>query len=295
MPGNVRAVYAYELHGHDSEGALNYQEFFDGLAELDPRQRSHKLRDDSKQVVAIPEINRAGTRFRLRFVSGREGDPAIFYDLRTATEREAAPRDNEMPINYSWVILDTDSRIVVQERRRPGVPLVDIVAALGAIGRQYELAPNPTISLHPVVGEGFVEEVDGLVRITSASVVVSQPNHSWTKSVNSIIADLGQESHGGSAELTVAARPKESLNSDAGIVKEIQAMVKNAFSALRSASIVGYREGDERATTVSTRKYAQRREVPIPAGATRAQEQQAVLSGADRYLDELAQTHAPQD
>lgn len=295
MPRTVRKVYAYELHGHDSSGPMDYQEFFTGLAALEPRTRSHKLKDDSDQVIAIPEIRRSGTRFRLRFVSGREGDPAIFYDLRTGAEREAAPRKNEMSVHSSWLVLDAESRIVAQERRRPGIPLADIVDALIAIGNEHELVENPTLSLHPVVSESFSEGVDELVRITSASVVVSEPNQAWTKQVNSIIEELGKESHGGSAELKVASRPKESLEKNSGIVGEIKGMVQNAFSSLRSAKVIGFRAGEEDPTTVSTRKHAQSKEVHIPEGASREQEQEALLSGADRYVEELAVTRQPQD
>jgi hypothetical protein len=294
MPRNVRTVYAYELHGHDANGVLDYRTYFTRLAELNPPERSFTLRDDSDQVVAIPEIRVREGRFHLRFVSGREGDPAIFHDLRTGAEREASPRENEMPIHSSWLIVDTESRVVVQERRRPGVPLGDVVAALVAIGRDHGFAINPTLSLHPVVDKSFSAGIDDLVRIRSAALVVSRPNQTWTNAVNSIITQLGQESHGGSAEVAVTARPNESLDHDTGIVGELKEMVDTQYGPLRSARVVGFREGDERPTTVSTRNHARRREVKIPDGATRAQEQEAMLAGADQYVEDLSQDYEPE-
>ncbi len=287
MPENIRSAYAYELHGHDATGPLDYGRFFAALAALDAPLRTHALQDGTSELVAIPEIRQRGGRFQLRFVSGREGDPAVFYDLRTAAEREATPRRGEMPIYSSWIVVDTESRIVIQERRRPGVPLGDVIKTLTTIGRDHALAENPTLSLHPIVGEGFVEGIEDLERIKSASVTIKQPNQTWTDAFDSILAQLASESHSGQAEISVAARPNESLSKDSGIVGEIKSMVTTAFSALKSAKVVGWKSGDSKPTTVSTRSYAVRREIPIPDGTSRAQEQQLVLADADAYIDEL--------
>lgn len=286
MPNDVRSVYAYELHGHDARGPLNYEDFFSALARTSPAQRQYRRRN-STEVVAVPEIRVEDGRYLLRFVIGREGDPALFYDLESGRERRAEPGTSEVSVQTAWLIIDPRYRLVVQERRRPGVPLQEALRALVGIGRDQDLAPNPTISLGPIVESTFADEVEELDRIKSATIVLQQPNMSWTSAADSVLAEYAEDSNIGTIEIGATARPKESLSKGAGIVQEIKQMVASSFSPLKNARIVGRRSDEKKDRTVSLRKHAKRREIEIPSEATRAEEREAVLAGSLDYLDDL--------
>lgn len=284
-----RPVYAYELHGHDSDGPLDYELFFSLLFSLPPIQRRFVI-SSRNEVVAIPEIRREREgRYELRFVIGREGDIALFYDMATGEEREAQPREGEVAVQTSWIIIDTTDRLAIQERRRPGVPLQLAIDCLVGVARDQGLADNPTLSLHPVVSESFIDELDELDRIKSATIVLNRPNMSWLDAADSILAAAADDSNAGSVELGATARPKESLAKDTGIIADIKTMVKTNFSALKRASVEGRAAGELRNHKVSTRNHAMRKEVQIPEDATRAQERDALLTGANEYVDELRQ------
>lgn len=288
MPEEIRSVYAYELHGHDADGPLDYGQFFASLAQLTSRQRQFQL-VRSNEVVAIPEVRAVGDVYELRFLIGREGEMARFYDLQSGTEREAAPQRGEVAVQGSWLVIDTAARLVVQERRRPGVPLQLAIRGLTGIGRERGIATNLTISLGPIADRGFIEELDGLDRIKSAAVIMQRPNMSWTNTADSILSDYAEDSNVGTVEFGATARPKDSLSKNSGIIADIKAMVSTAFGPLTNVRIVGRQDGESKDRTVSLKQHARRREIQIPQAASPAEEQEVLLSGALSYLNDLVE------
>lgn len=288
MPGEIRSVYAYELHGHDADGPLDYGQFFAALAQLPSRQRQFQI-VRSNEVVAIPEVRTTGDVYELRFLIGREGEMARFYDLQSGTERAAAPQRGEVAVQGSWLVIDTAARLVVQERRRPGVPLQLAIRGLIGIGRERGLATNLTISLGPIADSDFTQELDTLERIKSATVIMQRPNMSWTNTADSILSDYAEDSNVGTVEFGATARPKDSLSKDSGIIADIKAMVATAFGPLTNVRIVGRRSGEAKDHTVSLKKHARRREIEIPDAASPTEEQEILLSGAADYLQDLVE------
>jgi hypothetical protein len=290
----VRSIYAYDLHGHDANGPLDYEAFFSALSRLTVRERAFLL-PRSRQVVAIPEVRRDGSVFELRFVEGTEGELPLFYDPETGAEREAEARVGELAVQSAWLVVDVDARLVIQERRRPGVPLNDAVAAIVGIGRDRNLAPNPTISVLPLVSKSFTAEVYSLQRIKSATMVLAQPNMSWRDQADSLISQAAADSNAASVTLGASARPNGSLVKEAGIVAEINDMVGERFSPLRSAKIVGRRAGESKDRTVSTRSHARREDVELPEEASRAEQVIAILRGARDYLRNIRAERLEED
>jgi hypothetical protein len=279
----VRSLYAYDLHGHDANGPLSYTDYFTQLSRLPVRERVYLL-PRSRQVVAIPDVRRDGDVFELRFVEGTEGELPLFYDPETGAERLAEAKVGELAVQAAWLVVDVEARLVIQERRRPGVPLNDAVAALMGIGRDRGFAPNPTLSVLPLVSESFTAEVESLQRIKSASMTLAQPNVSWRDAADSLIAQAAADSNAAAINLGATARPKESLAKEAGIVAEINDMVGERFSPLRSAKIVGRRSGESKDRTVSTRSHARREDVEISEEASPGERVVAMLRGARDYL-----------
>ena len=287
MPNRVRSVYAYELHGHDASGPLDYDTYFQRLSELPVPDRQY-VRPRSSEIVAVPEVRRVSDSvFVLRLVSGRAGELPLLYDPETGIERTARVRQGELAIQFSWLLVDVSERLVVQERRRPGVPLGDAVRGLVGIGRNHGLADNPTLSFHPLVASGFAAEIDELYRVKSATMVLARPNMSFKDAANSLISKAAADSNAGAVTLGAKARPQESLAKDAGIISEIKDMTSTSFSPLRSAQVVGRRADESKDRTVSTRNHARRYDIELSDYAGQEEESQAVLQGSIDYLAKL--------
>jgi hypothetical protein len=287
-------MYAYELHAHDGDEPVDYGLVFRGIAETPRLERQDRV-PRTDEVVAIPEIRDiAEGQYALRFVVGREGDVALFYNLEDGTEREERPRDAEIAVQSSWLFVDARKRVVLQERRRPGVPLRLALRALKSIAREQDLvSPRASFKLNPVIGGGFVDEVLELESIKTATLVLQEPNLTWHRGADAVIESIADDSHAESVDMTVKSKPGQSLAKDQGIVAEMLEMVRERYSALKDAKVRGRRPGEESISSVTTKRHAVRKEVALPENATLQQEQEAVVEGGAAYLQELATDQNP--
>jgi hypothetical protein len=252
----VRTLDAYSIHGHLSPGSedeslLDYVEFFSELAATDVHQARFPVGGDT---VAMTETTSRGDRVAFRLVSGNAEELPLVYDLRTGTAEEVDPGRDRFVVSGAWVIVDPIQRILVLERKRPGVPVFQIERFLGQFGKRLLNLSYLTVTLNPVPSSSFAQEISTFTRIREASITLRRPNHSWTQSASSMLGELSN-SNAAEIQLQLNADRGQSLSKSEGVVAEVLDLARNPIGPLKNAVVKGTRPDFEGERSVSLRKH----------------------------------------
>ena len=257
-----RPIEAYSIHGRLGEQLLDYRALFAGLASLDRLGRQVHVRD---WIVAITEVREIGDEFMLRFVSGIEGETALYYDIETG-EESVEETGSRIAANASWVVSSPGKRVVVIERSRPGVSVMLIERTLEELAVRAGVG-NARIDLNPIPAASFVNELEELERIRSASVVLHRPNYDWADNA-ATLTGYAAESDGGRISVQVQADRSKSLSRTSGIVLDLKRLARSPISSLKNVKVVGNKAGESRERTVSLDRHLERRYVEVAPGTS---------------------------
>lgn len=252
----ARTIEAFNIHGHMEPGSeeevlINYQAFFNDLAQLPALERRTEV---GANTVAITEAKISGPSVALHFVTGNAEDSTLVYDSRTATAEAVDLGANRLMVSGAWLIAYPDSRILFLERKRPGVPILEIESCLSQLGQLILGVDRLSISINPVTSSSFEEEIRKLTRIREAAITLRRPNHSWTASASSLLGELGS-SNAATVEMQLNADRGQSLSKDSGIVGEIIQLVKRPVHALKNARVKGISSVDETERSISMTRH----------------------------------------
>lgn len=204
----VRTLDAYSIHGHLAAGSpgeelLDYPSFFDALA---ARGVGRSLKVGTETVGPVDYVDLGG-RMAFRFISGNDAESAEAYDPTTGTTVPVELGRERFIVSSAWVVVDPEARILILERKRPGVPVYQLERYLSGFGRD-EGFDRLSVSLNPVPSPSFVEEILSFDRIREASITIRRPNHSFTESAREAVAQIARDSNAGSATVQVNAERK---------------------------------------------------------------------------------------
>jgi hypothetical protein len=252
----VRSLDAYSIHGHLSAGAedeslLDYGDFFTALAATEPRSARFPVGGDT---VALTESATRGARVAFRLVSGNAEELPLVYDLQTGTAEEVDPGKDRFVVSGAWVIVDPIRRILVLERKRPGIPVYQLERFLSQFGRRALKVAALTISLNPVPSASFAQEIGTFTRIREASITLRRPNQSWTESAASMLGELSN-SNAAEIQLQLNADRGQSLSKSEGVVAEVLALARKPIGPLKNATVKGTRPDFEGERSVSLKKH----------------------------------------
>lgn len=279
----VRTMEAYSIHGHVGSGTpeedlLDYVDFFDRLLVASPHSLRFSVGEDT---VAIADRADRGARVALRFVTGNAEELPLVYDLDTARAEEVDPGSNRFVVSGAWAIISPERRIMILERKRPGVPVFQLERFMTSFAHEQLGLSGSTISLNPVPSASFIEEVERFTRIREASLTLRRPNQSWTASAESMLGELA-ESNAAEVTLQLNADRAQSLSKSRGVVRELIALARLPISALKNARVTGETPEFDGERTVSLIKHTVKGTARIdPSAAPGAQLEP---------LDELAAT-----
>ncbi|HEY8588731.1 MAG TPA: hypothetical protein VIL55_04160 [Naasia sp.] len=285
----VRKLDAYSIHGHLNPGGqdeelVDYEEFF---AEVASRAVGVSFRVGSNLVALVESGSRQG-RHGLRLASGDPAGQAEVFDPATGTAAEVSLGREQLLVSPAWVIVDPIARIAVVEKRRPGVPVMEIERFLSIYGRERLGMPGLTLSLNPVPSPSFRREIETFTRIREAAVVLRRPNHSFTSDAREMLGQIAEASNAQDVEVQVNAARGGTLSKDSGIVADILSFVKSAINPLLNARVVGNRPDFEGERSVSLNKHTVRGSARIETNSP-ADEQLNALDEAAQGLIEQAQ------
>lgn len=281
-----RTLDVYGIHGHlapgsDTEELLDYLDFFRKLADAGSGI-SVRIGEDT---IALVDVAQRDGRYAFRFVSGNASDLAEAFDPGSGTTVPVELERERFIVRGAWVIVDASKRVVVIERRRPGVPVYQLERFFEKFGRGNGYS-RLTVSLNPVPSPSFVEEIESFTRIREASVTIRRPNHSFTASARQAVAQIARESNGGSATVQVNADRKESLSKDHGIVSDILSFARAAINPILNATVKGSRPGYGKERTVSLKKHVLKGTAQIEETAAPIEQLNSIDATAELLIED---------
>lgn len=252
----VRTMEAYSIHGHINPGSAEeelvaYTSFFEKLMGADPHSLRFAVGSDTVAIADRVLIDHA---MALRFVTGNAEELPLVYDSTTGQVEEVDPGSNRLVVSGAWAIVAPERRILVLERRRPGVPVFQIERFLTQFGRRRLGVGDISLSLNPIPSDSFTEEVKRFTRIREASLTMRRPNQSWTASAEAMLGELA-ESNAAEVQLQLNADRGQSLSKDRGIVAELLHLASRPINALKNAVVRGQTPSFEGERTVSLAKH----------------------------------------
>lgn len=276
-----RTVQAYSIHGRRNGDLFSYEEVFRGIGGLARPERQISIR---QLVVAVTILRDQGDVMTFRFVSGVEGERALFYDTATGVEAEE-DIGTRVVADSSWVVIAPSKRLAVVERRRPGVALLSIEQWLAAAAERLDPGARFTFDLNPIASPSFTSELDELDRIRSASVVLRRPNFDWSEN-GAQLTGYSDESNATTASVSLSAGRGQSLSAKQGIVADIRELLRRPINALKDVVVIGQRADEPKERRVSFTRHAERRFVQIdPSGDDGEQIEAAAIA----LLEEVAE------
>ncbi len=280
-----RSIAAHSIHGRGLEGVIDYASFFQRLSDVPSVQRQTSV---GEELVALATMQEEPDAWILRFLAGQEGVPTIYYDPTTGQESYGESR-TAVPVRTALAFVHPESRMFILESRRPGITPGVVAKALSLYGRELNLVDQLTIDLNPVVSESFLQEIDRFERIRAASVSISRPNFNWDDNAVDI-TEYARESNADDAQLQLTARRGDSLSRTEGIVGDIRELAGERISPIQDARITGRREGEERETSVSTRRHRIRTFFQVRRNAAPTEERTSFTAAAIGLLQQLRES-----
>lgn len=293
MATYTRTLDVHALHGHVKPGSseeenLDYNEFFKLVHD---HGRGVRI-SAGAQTVAIATARTLGDRYAFRFISGSgEAITEVFNPVTNETELMELPQERFV-VNGAWAIVSPSKRILVAERKRPGVPMFEIEQFLNKFA-QHRGYGDMSIALNPVPSPSFIAEVEAFSRIREASVIIRRPNHSFSKSAREAVGQIAAESNAGKVTVQANADRKQSLRKDEGLVADILSFAGSALSPIEDARIKGTRPGFDTERSISLLKHVLKGTVRLARGS-RPDEQLDAIDDEAETLIETARTHTPE-
>lgn len=287
MPRNYqRSVEAFSIHGHIDPGSpdeslVDYDELFDSIATAVPDRLRHSIQDET---VAIVDTRPIEGGLALRVVSGRADEVALLYDEASGQVTPVRTGEGMYIVRGIWIVVRRASRILLVERKRPGVPVFQVERLLSSFGKQHFRADSFKVALNPIASPSFEAEVLRLRRIRQASITMRRPNESWTEAARGFVGQLGA-SNAGELQLQLKAERGQSLARDSGIVAEVLSLAREPISELTNVSVSGTAPDSEDERTVSLKKHVVKGSVQIPSGSTPNDDLNLILEIADELME----------
>jgi len=285
----LHTLEAYSLHGFTSAGAademvLDYTAFFNEIECTDPHLLQYKINDD---VVAITEQHVDEGCFSFRFVAGNPQDLPLIYDIGAASTTEINPGDNRVVVRGAWVIVVPNSRIVIVEKRRPGITIFQIEKFLTRFGREQLGLVGLSIAINPIPSSNFTKEVKQLTRIREATVVMRRPNYSWGDMAKELIGAPAAESNAAEIRIQINADRNQSLANDRGMIHDLLKLVQSPITGLKNAIVRGQSPTQAGEYTVSLEKTKLRETIRIPKSATEKEVREGLGQLANNLIDSI--------
>ncbi|WP_156366227.1 hypothetical protein [Agreia sp. Leaf335] len=252
----LRTLEAFSVHGHVQPGSVDedvlaYGEFFDQLKKSDLRTLRYTFGSDT---VAISDVSDGNGLLAFRFVVGSADEIALVYDTGTATVSELDTGEDRFIVNGAWVVVDKAERVLILEKKRPGLPVYLLERFLAKFGEEQLRLGGLAISINPIPSAGFVQEIESFTRIREASITLRRPNHSWTKTAEGLLGNL-PESNAEEVQVQLKASRGQSLSKSEGVVMDVMQLASNPISALKNAVVKGESPEYEGEKSVSLQKH----------------------------------------
>lgn len=255
MARKPKKIELFMVHGLEQRVPLDYEEFFERLAQLPPSERSIMLDDDS--VVGVTSPRREDDVFHFQAYTGTRNESPIILNLISGETSELALGAERVQVYPTHVGLDLSTRLAGVEYNQRGPKFLSIARALELIGGARLGLVGFEFHFAPVVSADFVDQVKEFERIRIVSLSIERPNASWNDSYEAALRSLAARSNARIVNVEAHAARGDQIALDDGLVETVTRMAQTQDPALRNAKVVGTREGETQETNISLNKHVE--------------------------------------
>jgi hypothetical protein len=143
--------------------------------------------------------------------------------------------DSQTGVDYTHVLLveEGDRWLLVIEKLQAGIWPNAIGLYLNWMLEEFGVPPTLllqtgegiVVSIEPEPGEAFIQRIESLDRVTKATLRIVRPNPSWADLEDELSQEAG-DSDAIHADLTMTAKPRETLKKTTGIVGKIKTLFR---------------------------------------------------------------------
>ncbi len=253
----VSKFEAYLVHAHVRPGStvetpLDYPLFARQVGALAGASSTASF---GERIVTVRSAEFDRAVISMDLLVGQKGDELLIYDLVTGTATEQHLSSQEVPVRSVAVAFDPQSRVLVVEKRRPGITIAELERYFALLAERSWPEASYLFTLAPLPAASFAAEVSSLSRVRQARIRVARPNSSWTKDAITILQKEGASSNAAKITLEATANSGESLSLVDGIVPEIIALADAANPSVEDAAVVGTEEDSLREKTIRLARH----------------------------------------
>ena len=229
MSKKTRTIELYRLTISGLPESVSYDHLLQKIAGAIPKSRKY-LKINSKHY-SIEKCSVSEKVTKVLFTSYKEGSRPDVLDTKTNAILKNPMPDNFESVEYTHVLgfLKNDKYLLILELNPQGIWANTIARFIEICCKHYSskifgegLYPKEEIivNLEPVPGRSFQEKVEGLQRITKATLRIVKPNPCWDD-LESELGGMSKESNARMVEVTSTAPRGKSLSKMSGIVRYI--------------------------------------------------------------------------
>jgi hypothetical protein len=279
----VWSVHAFR--GPKSDQPVDYEDFFERLADLSPEAR---VLSEEDKLVAIPRLDVVDQLVWLTAYEGSRGLNPLIFNTTSAQERIERLSAGEILATKTHAVINLKTRDTIIEYNHRGAKAADIERVLEAAGRAATGWDGLKVDLTPVVATSFVEEIDRFARIRVASARLVRPNVGWSDWEDKL-TESADESGAQAVQVEYTAPRGESISKQSGVVPFIKRLSTARRSPLKGASVTGRRPDEAAETTVSSTNYIEHQRTAVRLDADGHVDDADI----DRHLKEFEEARQP--
>jgi hypothetical protein len=280
-----RTVHAFQIHAHIQETALeDYRQLFRRIKSIPAKKRRQLIEE---RVITLSAVEMTKDFVIITAQDGDKNVKPLLYDTATNEERIGEKEANEVVSVRTHAVVDLRTRFVAVEYNHRGAKASHLHQILSQLSLEFDEYKRITIEMPPLVGSGFLAELQKYGRIRMASVEMVRPNFDWDDCVDPIMAVAGQ-SEAQKIEVSFFAQPKESLSKSRGIVGSVIKIIHRGKAIFHNIILRGMKEGERAETTLKLRNHTEQRKIEVSASADDGHPVPGeVIQGLMKYLNDL--------
>lgn len=252
----TRKFEVFAVHCTIESSPAPYRALMEYLSGLERKNRVYEFSD---KILAIPEFERVGSRYRIAAFEGPKGVNPLIFDATTATPRKEKLRRGEFMAQKTHAFLDIDDRRIAVEYVKAGAKAYDLATAIEGLASEHTRFKGVQVEFAPIPDENFWSQIIGLERIREAHISVVRPNAGFSDHYTRL-SGLIEDSNGRAADFGVRAGKGRSLRKNNGIVRVIKEIIDDPQPYLRGVTVIGRRPQEDVETRISlTRNKKQRK------------------------------------
>lgn len=283
IPSKSVRLELFDIQGHHGNLPLDYINFFSFIHDQESRTRQEKVAD---KVIAVPVFRELGERYAFIAYWGSTDRSFLVFDTETQSEEVRQIEDGKILATRTVGIIDPIRRHLALQYVHTGVHASQIAVFFEKLARERSAAfSRASLEFAPVAGASFRQRLADMDRIQSAALTLTRPNYDWGD-YSDQLSNLAGDSQAQRIEVSALAQPKQSLSKNRGVVQLISKLAEGSRHIMKTANVIGFREGDSAPITLNLNKHIEARSVQIPLTPDGLPSPPALIEAGSALLDE---------